>query len=353
MKSHSKTFNNKPINITGIILLISIAYIICILLLEQYCRYHKKTLIQILHPDWFNSLSSMESSFPPVRNITDYWNKIYSGYEKMQKCKIVFGGLCMNIAPQIQHLKRIIGEISGKFADFRLIIFENDSTDGTRNLINEWCLSDSRIVLLECSESVNCKLRNLSAKNHGVMSGERMRKMCNYRNRVLDYARNKYSDFDCVGMLDLDIEGFISCDGIAHSFGCWDEWDSISAFGLMGNCLTLGQPFYYDSLAYDDGEYAMAKVGWHCIPAFFKLLKYKRGDSIFPVLSGFCGMALYKMKVFNDDRVNYTPVDGHYYMDHNILHDNMRLFGYDRIFVNPNMLLLVGAQGPYDKYPLY
>jgi hypothetical protein len=155
-------------------------------------------------------------------------------------------------------------------------------------------------------------------------------------------------------MMDLDIEGPISCDGLAHSFGGNKPWDSISAFGLMGNTVTWGVPFYYDHLVYDDGDAAMAYRPLDVFKSFWRMWKHSRGDELIPVRSGFCALALYKMYIFTDKRdINYTAKDGVYYGDHNMLHNNMIACGYNKIFINPNMLLLVGVQGPYDKYPLY
>ena len=50
------------------------------------------------------------------------------------------------------------------------------------------------------------------------------------------------------------------------------------------------------------------------------------------------------MDVLNSG-VNYTPKNLIYKCEHKIFHDNMRNKGFSRIFINPNMIVLVGVQG--------
>ena len=77
-----------------------------------------------------------------------------------------------------------------------------------------------------------------------------MRKMANYRNRVLRYIYDHFNDYDCVFSMDLDTRGPLSIKGVAHSFGLYQDWDSVSSMGLNGITLSASIPLYYDILAY-------------------------------------------------------------------------------------------------------
>ena len=123
--------------------------------------------------------------------------------------------------------------------------------------------------------------------------------MAHYRNRLLNYIRYNYSTYDCIAMIDFDIKGPININGVAHSFGTYNEWDTISAFGIMGSVVTFGLPYYYDLLAYNDynSKYDFGSNVLHAIPLMYKINKSKIGDNAYKVKSGFCGLAFYKMYI--------------------------------------------------------
>ena len=328
-----------------------------ILVLEQYCRSQKKSFLEILHPDWFKDVTQFPvQDFKCQKNCDDYNTKVKTGYQTMKNKTLVIGGLCRNIADKIEILQKRVEHLGSFYKDYRCIIFENDSTDGTRNLLKNSCSKNNKIILMDCPEAPECKFNEIGATHHGMRSQERMKKMAFYRNRVLDYIKNNYNYFDCVAFMDYDIQGPINSDGVAHSFGSYNEWDSISAYGISSIALTLGSQFYYDSLAYKDidNKYNLSENILDIIPLSLSLRNYKIGDKSFKVKSGFCGLAFYKMYVFNDSRnINYNPKDNNYICEHIILHNNMIENGYDKIFINPNMVLLPGAQGNLSKYPFY
>lgn len=331
------------------ILKIIFGVLLVIIIIEQYCRWHKKSALEMLHPEWFaNATIFPYDDFPCNKNKNKYKQTIYNGYRKMKTIRVVIAGLCINIEKQIPKLRDRLKQLGSLFLDYKCVVFENDSKDGTREKLKDIDI----IELVDCTENIECKLNRKSARDTGVMSENRMRHMADYRNRLLKYVRNKYSNYHCIIFIDFDIEGPISMDGIAHSFGLYDEWDSISAYGINGLALTLGRPIYYDYLAYDDGNYNINNNLLDAIPIFNKLRNKTIGDDPFKVISGFCGLAIYKMYVINNG-VDYTPSDDKYPCEHVIFHKNMIVNGYDKIYINPNMILLSGVQGPYQKYPLY
>lgn len=329
--------------------------LILILLVEQYCRWNEKTMAEMLHPDWYEDPTKFPyHNFPCKKNHSLYLQTIGRGYNRMNKTRVVIAGLCMNIEKQVPKLRKRVEYMGSFFQDYKCIIFENDSKDRTRDLLKEIASENPNFILMDCPEAEDCKLKRKGAKESGAMSSNRMKMMAEYRNRIVNYITQTYGDYDCVMFLDLDLEGPIDMNGLAHSFGIYESWDSISAFGLTGVTLTMGSLVYYDYLAYDDGKHRLNDNLSNILPIIFKTNKKEVGDDPFPVRSGFCGLALYKMEIFTDRRgINYTPKDGKYECEHIILHKNMIENGYDRIFINPNMILLAGVQGPYDKYPIY
>ena len=325
-----------------------ILYIILAICVEQYCRRNQKTLLEHLHQDWFEDVTTFPvHAFPCKRNHLHYNDTIEHGSIKMRETRIVFTGLCINIESKIPSLLKRLEHLGSFFSDYQCVVFENDSTDRTRELLTH----ANHIHLVPCSENIQCTLKQISAVDEGTFSDIRMAKMTDYRNRLLTYIVTNFCEYDCVCMLDLDIDGPIDLRGIAHSFGLYDLWDSISAQGLNGITLTMGIPIYYDLLAYKDDHVDLDVSKWCLLPILLKTNGYNVGDLPYKVQSGFCGLALYKMNVLRT--IDYTPKDGVYCCEHITLHKNMIDQGYDRIYINPNMLVLVGAQGDVKRLPLY
>lgn len=334
-----------------IILLCTCVFII----VELFCRMRRKSLLEILHPDWFHDVTRFpDLAFKCRTDCSNYRMRVAQGYEKMKNTTIVFTGLCINIAPKVESLIKRMEHMGSFFKDYRVVIFENDSSDGTRDLLKRWTLTNPKVHLVPCQENPECKLKAKPAVHAGAFSSSRMEKMTDYRNRSLDYVRRHFSHFDCLGVIDLDIHGPISMDGLANSFGYWDSWDTISAFGMNGITLSMGRPVYYDLIAYKpySNDLNINQNKFHIVPIVMQTSKFHVGMHPVKVESGFAGMALYKMSIINTG-VDYTPIDGHYQCEHITFNKNIYDAGFQNIYMNPSMLILVGPQGDVDKYPFY
>jgi hypothetical protein len=331
-----------------------IIFILILLLIEHFCRLQKKTLVEIMKPQWYSDMTKFpQKDFKCKRNCDEYNNRIDYGYKVMKTKKVIFGGLCINIADKVDILEKRFTHMGNYFDDYKVVIFENDSTDGTRDLLKDLCKRNDKFKLIECDEAKDCIFKTKSASEHGIFASNRMKKMVFYRNKVLNNIK-KYNDFDCFCIIDLDLGGPISIDGIAHSFSHYKDWDAISANGLNGITLSLGQPVYYDYLAYKDDKIDTEKTKLDYLTMFYEVNKFKVGDPIKKVQSGFAGMSFYKMEILTKDKdINYTPSNDVYKCEHIIFHENMIKNGYDKIYINPNMLLLSGPQGVVKKYPFY
>lgn len=334
---------------------ILILLIIIFFAVEFLCRLQKRSLLEILHPDWYRDVRYFpQHAFPCQADCQEYAKRTKDGYSKMKNLTVVFTGLCINIEEKVDSLKTRIEYLGSFFKDYRVVIFENDSKDRTRTLLKEWSTNNKRVHIVPCPEDDECKLKYLPAVRYGTMSDTRMKRMADYRNRTITYILKHFNDFDCVAVMDLDIKGPISVDGIANSFGYYGEWDSISAYGINGITLSMGRGIYYDLIAYKDKDYDINQNRFHVIPIMIKTaILNKRGYTPFKVKSGFAGMALYKMDVFKNG-ITYSPLDGEgYTCEHVMIHNNMIQKGYDKIYINPNMVMLVGPQGDVSKYPFY
>jgi hypothetical protein len=316
----------------------------------------KKTFYELTNKQDFD-IDFNENKFLPIKNIDRYWYLVNKGYERMKQTDIVIGGLFMNSSGIFDKFKARIENMSNLFKSLKCVFFENDSTDNSRILLLDWEEQNPNIHIIKCEENNYCLLKSSKAIKDGQFSETRMIKMAKYRNILLNYIKKNFTHTPFVGFIDTDIKGGISFDGIAHSFGIEPElkWDMCSAFGMTGLILTLNRLIYYDFIALKTSDYAPNKVNnmnyIEAIKLYFKYIhNLKRGDEPVLVQSAFCGFALYKMdSIRNSD---YTPIDNNYLCEHIIFHDNMIRNGFDKIYINPNMLLFAGKQGS-NTIPFY
>lgn len=319
-----------------------IILIFILILVKIYCIKKKKTILELIHPDWFKHATRFpEYAFPCQKNCTRYYDDIKKGFSHVENKKIVFGGLCINIHDKIPDLIKRIEQLGSFFKEYKFVVFENDSTDGTRELLEQY----DNVILVPCGtedeeEDKNCKLNEKPAVSHGSSSSKRMEKMSNYRNRLLKFIIEYFNNYDYVCFMDLDLVGSIDIRGFIHSFGY--QWDCISAQGLHG---VLGIPMYYDTFAYkDENLHVNSGNKMNMTTISIKASRHKVGDLPYKVKSGFGGLAIYQMDSIRN--IDYTPKDGNYSQcDHIFLHDNMIDHGFDKIYINPNMLILVGLVG--------
>lgn len=308
-------------------------------------------MLEIFHPEWFKYVNKFPSDiFGCKENCYEYYNTIYTGIERMKNYRVVFCGLCHNIEKKIPDLIKRVERTGSMFKDYSMVIFENDSTDNTRNLLNKWCINNNKVKLVPCDTDINCKLKRARAINKGVISENRMKYMSEYRDNLFNYVRAYYHDYDYIISFDLDIKGPWMNEGFAHTFGINTEWDGIFAYGLTSTFLTLNKPIYYDLLAYADDNIKtfhdknIKDVIINPLKIAYKLSNLKNKNLI-PVKSAFAGVGIYKMKILKNSNINYIPKDGKYICEHVIFHNNMRDNGYDKLYINPYLVILVGGQG--------
>jgi len=303
------------------------------------------------HPEWYQSIYFPEEAFPPrEEKAQEYNKKVKIGYEIMKTKKIVITGLAKDISKNIYlNLKRMtkLGEL---FKDYVITIFENDSIDGTRTIIKEEAKNNPHIKLISCPENPECKLRKISAANTGINSLTRMERMADFRNRTVNDVRKNYSNFDYVLVLDWDITGPISFDGVATCF-FYKDWHAMTAYGVVGSPIDKSGSSlsYYDSLAYVPLNKKPVKLNYLSLAKqtykTWSLGIKDRSQEPIKVQSGFSGCAIYPIYVWLDNSVQYAG----YHCEHVAFHFSMIKAGYSNIYINPAMMLLHTVSIPFES----
>ena len=107
-----------------------------------------------MSPYWYGEKFPEEEFIP--KNSELFVKKILLGKQKMYRSKIVITGLARDIEPYIIKNLNMLSKIGEHFKDYRIIIFENDSKDNTRELIKKY--NNQKIYLLNDPNTKDGKL---------------------------------------------------------------------------------------------------------------------------------------------------------------------------------------------------
>ena len=198
--------------------------------------------------------------------------------------KVLICGVCKNVEKAIPNTIHSATELGKQFLDYRVIIYENNSTDQTKQLFQEWAKKDPHVLFLSEDLSKKQLARQLKMKMRN-----RTESIARARNKVLDVAmQTNYEDYAYVIWADLDftaswdIKSLV--DTILHPE---QEWDAVLANGA------------YDLFAFRDREFP---IGFELLGNRYwqQLDKMRARFSLDPngswrkVYSAFGGLGIYK-----------------------------------------------------------
>jgi len=145
-----------------------------------------------------------------------YYTYVNVGKKHLKNKKIVFSIVTRNSSDIIEkNVNSLIEAVKYHVSDYRVVIFENDSTDSTKKILA--CLSESNPKIIHNSVTFGRPILTAN-KNE-----DRTNFLAEYRNFNLAYIKANFSDFDYTvvvdtGFLDFNIEGFYNTMGIfSHS----------------------------------------------------------------------------------------------------------------------------------------
>ena len=152
-------------------------------------------------------------------------------------------GVCKNVESALPNTISSMANLGAQFKDFTVIIYENNSTDRTAQILAEWASKEKRVVFI--SENLTQEQLSTGARCYS-WDGKpsRMEIIARARNIVLSKARAaQYADFDYVIMADLDFQRPWPIPEILNSIQQYEGWDCIAANGMSRDVI------YYDRFA--------------------------------------------------------------------------------------------------------
>ncbi|HSW85925.1 MAG TPA: hypothetical protein VLG49_00335 [Rhabdochlamydiaceae bacterium] len=203
--------------------------------------------------------------------------------------KVVICGICRDVESRLPHTIAIMEKIGALFQDYRIVVYENNSIDGTKNQLRRWRQRNSRVLVQ--SEDINrgdLAKSIINVKNDGHFY--RPEEIARARNIVLDRAMSEeFQDFPYIIWMDMDFKIPPALRGIVEVFQSGREWDAVFAYGIDP------RNTYWDWYAFRDAVYPLGSEflgnDWWYMKKQFSL---SQSDDWYPVYSAFGGCGIYK-----------------------------------------------------------
>jgi len=230
--------------------------------------------------------------------------------------EVVFVGVSRDNAEELDAMIKHIEDTGSFFKAYKVIVYENDSQDNTREKLQKWQRRNNRVTLI-------LETKGWEEAKEAPGTG---------RYKVLAYCRNQYLNmlntnpifgrYQYMIVVDMDLKHGWDVDGIAHSFG-YPDWDMICSNGIIH-----GQ--YYDTLALRDPRFRVFMDDLsRDMREELDAIAYPTIGPLISLDSCFGGLAIY-----NRSSIGNCIYQG-YDCEHVTLHSCMASKNHSKIYLNP------------------
>lgn len=231
-------------------------------------------------------------------------------FEKMINKNIVIAALARDCENSLKSNIPLIEKLRKQFVWSEVVVVENDSVDGTKDLLNEWKTKSKHVNIISNDFGTKTIPDRKDVKVDPWTSFGRIEKMTRYRNLYLDHIRQIDQPIDLVIIIDIDVID-ISLDGLVDVINSFDD----NTGAIFSNGVSIKQtPFglskiYYDTFAV--WEYPMEGEFSHSPDSqamtFKSINKNLKKTSLYPVISAFGGVGVYNYQAIKDLRYKTLP----------------------------------------------
>jgi len=267
------------------------------------------------------------------------------GQDTMKRTKAILAGLVHNNEKTLAADVNFLHRLGKRFLDYRILLVENDSSDGTPRMMNKIC-KDPRMI---------CQLLHLHMPESmfwGSLDFHRFATLSVVRNKGLDHIRDlealgQLDGFDVIIWIEMDLtehndglNPMFELDSVATSFGRkdYEEFDLICANGVIEQGMsrdTLPLVSY-------EREFRILPRGGVWIDSVHEL---RDGVTFIQAESCFGGLGIYNLSTLLGSNCRYHPETG--VCEHLSLHRCMKEHALNRIYINPTMIVYFESQPPH------
>jgi len=216
--------------------------------------------------------------------------------------KVVLGGIVRNIEQNISCIYQFIFNLKQLIPNLEICIYENNSTDNTKELL-DGLKSHLNYISLLCEDyPEEFFVKNFPGRTY-KNEGCRIHKISFARNKLLEMIKEKnLTSEDFVIMMDLDIKtppdiNIIS--SLINQMNITKDLHALFANGIMGNGHYYdGYSFRSEELPY--GPEILGETFWSDAHMAKIQKMYTLEDGIIPIISAFGGIAIYRADIIKD-----------------------------------------------------
>lgn len=233
-------------------------------------------------------------------------------------------------------------QIANSFADYRIVVFENNSQDHTKQVLRNWSNANSKVIV-SINDFDESFYKSIPSQKEYLpfFSLARIKKYVDYRNKLLDAVDATGFDSDYLMLVDMDVAR-IDVQGVLSSFASDVEWDAVTANGYSRS-ISLRRR-YHDSYALC--EYGMQGVPQDADTLYASRKKFGSLRKNMPfqrVFSAYGGLAIFKREALAN--IRYRIIENNYggvqvRCEHFSVFQQMAQNGFDKVYINPNMEVL-------------
>lgn len=236
----------------------------------------------------------------------------------------------------------VINKLCSLAKDYKIIVYENDSMDRTKEILTEWSKKYPTKIHVSLNNTGANKPTPTTISSKGVnpfFSRKRIGKMACLRNNYMQYIDDNNWTSDYLIVVDLDVSQ-LYLSSILTSFKSNLDWDAVCAFGY-----SISPKLKY---RYHD-TYALTLYGTELEPQTEAQIKQNadllvklRNHNWIRVASAFGGLSIYRYDAIKGLR--YQVIENQdskveVKCEHYSIYKQMKERGFDRFYINPEMTL--------------
>lgn len=271
---------------------------------------------------------------PEEFNCNTAKQEIDEGLTYLKNKKVIIAGLIRDSEDVIDVMKTNVKKLESVFADYRVLVVENNSHDKTRKILLDWVAENPKVTVLGCGVNADtCDLRLPKTVIHDNNS-TRIGKMVLLRNIYMDYITtniNMYEGFEFIIAMDFDIEGTFYTDGIGSSGYYFKKNPKMQGLCANGIRLMKFGPFrwkdYHDGYAHKDDITRISPL-WNTW--------YTCSSGITRLKSCFNGFTMYKLDSIMGKHYALDEKEGRAVCEHVTLNEQL-----DQMYINPKMIFVI------------
>jgi hypothetical protein len=216
---------------------------------------------------------------------------------------IVIAALARDCENSLKTNIPLIERVREQFVWSTVVVVENDSVDGTKNLLNCWKMNSSNVTIISNDFGTKTIPDKGDVEVDPWTSYQRIEKMTGYRNLYVDHIKEIDHQVDLVIVIDIDIIE-ISVSGLVEVINSFDDTTgAIFSNGVSVKRVPFGlSKIYYDIFAV--WEYPSSGVFTHTpnslARTFKSINKNLKKSPFYKVISAFGGVGVYNYNAIKD-----------------------------------------------------